>query len=325
MADMVPVTINTALIPQIWVSKIQKEGEKENWVSKLTAKDGSNVIHQNTKLIDEKGTKITFGLAMELTGAGVTGNTVLKGQEENFTVYDFSVSIDQVRHAVASTEWDNKKPAYEQWPLIKDALKTWYGNWHEKTFVSKMTATPTSGEFISAAAAGTEVAITAADKLTCALISKAKRKAMMHSPKVIPVKVDGVDTYIMLVGTWAARDLKTDTTWIEAQRQANVRDAMKNPLFSGVIGFWDGVAVFEWERIANTATGAASANVVHNLLLGKQACCHAIGRNMWPIKQDDDYGNVLGQGVAFWGGMEKTKYNSKDYGCLQVLTGGAVE
>lgn len=322
-------TINPALIPQLWVTKIQTEGAKENWVAKLTAADGSNVIHKNTDLVNKKGTTITFGLEMDLVGDGVTGNSTLKGNEEAHTVYDFEVSIDQVRHAVSSTEWDTQKPAYEQWPLIKNALVRWYGNWQEKTFVTKMTASPTgtssTGEWMSAASAGTEVAITANDKLTCALISKAKRRAQMHAPKVIPVKVDGVDTYIFLAGTWAARDLKADPVWLAAQQSAGVRDAMKNPIFSGALGFWDGVAVYEWERIKNTTTGASSANVVHNLLLGKQACCHAIGRNMWPIKDTDDYENVLGQGVAFWAGIEKSVYNEKDYGVIKVLTGGLVE
>jgi N4-gp56 family major capsid protein len=322
-------TINPALIPQLWVTKIQTEGAKENWVAKLTASDGSNVIHKNTELVNKKGTTITFGLEMDLVGDGVTGNSTLKGNEEAHTVYDFEVSIDQVRHAVSSTEWDTQKPAYEQWPLIKNALVRWYGNWQEKTFVNQMTASPTgtssAGEWMSAASAGTEVAITANDKLTCALISKAKRRAQMHAPKVIPVKVDGVDTYIFLAGTWAARDLKADPVWLAAQQSAGVRDAMKNPIFSGALGFWDGVAVYEWERIKNTTTGASSANVVHNLLLGKQACCHAIGRNMWPIKDTDDYENVLGQGVAFWAGIEKSVYNEKDYGVIQVLTGGLVE
>lgn len=322
-------TINVNLIPKLWVAKIQTEGEKENWVSKLTASDGSNVIHKNTELVSKKGVNITFGLEMELTGTGVTGNTTLKGTEEAHIVHDFNVSIDQIRHAVSSTEWDNQKPVYEQWPMIKKALVRWYGNWHEKMFVSVMTASPTgtstAGEWMSAAAAGTEVAIAATDKLTCALLSKAKRRAMMHSPKIMPVKVDGEDHYIFLAGTWAARDLKSDSVWIAAQQNAGVRDAKKNPLFSGVLGFWDGIAVFEWERIANTLTGASSANVVHNMLLGQQACCHAIGRNMWPIKDTDDYENILGQGVAFWAGMAKSVYDSKDYGSLSVLTGGAVE
>lgn len=323
-------TINANLIPELWVQKIQKEGSTTSWFDKLTAKDGSMPIHENTELVSKKGTKITFGLKMELTGDGVTGNTTLKGSEEALLVYDFPVSIDQVRQAVSSTEWDTQKPVYEQWPEIKDSLVTWYRNWKDKTMITKLTASPTgtstTGEWMSASTVGTEGAIASTDKLTCTLIDKAKRRALKHSPKVQPFNVPGYGEYLaMFITLEAGRDLRTDSTWIAAQNGANVRDAMKNPQFSGALGLWGGVAVFEWERVSATLTGSASASVSHNLLVGKQACCHAIGRNMWPIKDDDDYGNTLGQGVAFWCGVEKTIYNSKDYGIIQLLTGGAAD
>jgi N4-gp56 family major capsid protein len=323
-------TINTNLIPQLWVKKVEVEGNKASWFNKLTAKDGSMPVHKNTDLVGKKGIKITFPLQMNLTGNGVTGNSTLLGSEEALVVYDFSVTIDQIRQAVSSTDWDDKKPVYEQWPLIKDALVTWFANWQDNTLVTKLTASPTgtssTGEWMSAASAGTEVAITANDKLTTTLISKCKRRAVKHSPKVQPFSVPGYGEYFaMLVSLEAARDLRTDSVWIAAQNGAGVRDAMKNPQFSGALGLWDGVAVFEYERISTTTTGASSALVSHNLLLGKQAACYAVGREMYPIKQDTDYGNVLGQGVAFWGGIEKTVYNSKDYGVIQLMTGGAAD
>ena len=320
-------TINANLIPELWASKVQKEGSKASWFNKLSASDGSKPIHTNTELVGKKGISITFPLAMELTGAGVTGNTTLAGSEDALTVYDFKVTIDQVRNAVSSTEWDTKKPAYEQWPLIKDALVTWFGNWQDNTLITKLTASPTgtssAGEWMSAASAGTEAAIAASDKLTTTLISKCKRRAKKHAPKVIPFNIDGGEYYVLLISLEAARDLRTDSAWLAAQQYAGVRDAMKNPIFSGAMGIWDGVAVYEYERISVTETGASSALVSHNLLLGKQAACYAIGRNMWPIQHKDDYDNVMGQGVAFWGGIAKTVYNSKDYGCIQLMTGGA--
>jgi N4-gp56 family major capsid protein len=320
-------TINPNLIPELWAAKVQKEGSKASWFNKLSASDGSKPIHTNTELVGKKGVKITFPLAMELTGAGVTGNTTLAGSEDALTVYDFSVEIDQIRNAVSSTEWDNKKPVYEQWPLIKDALVTWFGNWQDNTLITKLTASPTgtsaAGEWMSAASAGTEVAIAATDKLTTTLISKCKRRAKKHAPKVMPFNIDGGEYYVLLISLEAARDLRTDSVWIAAQQYAGVRDAMKNPIFSGAMGIWDGVAVYEYERISVTATGASSALVSHNLLLGKQAACYAIGRNMWPIQHKDDYDNVVGQGVACWAGIEKTKYNSKDFGIVQLMTGGA--
>lgn len=322
-------TINANLIPELWAAKVQKEGSKASWFNKLSASDGSKPIHTNTELVNKKGVKITFSLAMDLTGAGITGNNTLKGNEDALIVYDFPVTIDQVRNAVSSTDWDDRKPAYEQWPLIKDALVTWFGNWQDNTLITKLTASPTgtsaAGEWMSAASAGTEVAIAATDKLTTTLISKCKRRAKKHAPKVMPFNIDGGEYYVLLISLEAARDLRTDSVWIAAQQNAGVRDAMKNPIFSGSMGIWDGVAVYEYERISVTATGNSSALVSHNLLLGKQAACYAIGRNMYPIKDTDDYGNIIGQGVSFWGGIEKTVYNSKDYGVIQLMTGGAAD
>ena len=322
-------TINANLIPELWAAKVQKEGSKASWFNKLSASDGSKPIHTNTELVGKKGISITFPLAMELTGAGVTGNTTLAGSEDALTVYDFKVTIDQVRNAVSSTEWDTKKPVYEQWPLIKDALVTWFGNWQDNTLITKLTASPTgtsaAGEWMVTNSTGTEVSIAATDKMTCAYISKAKRRCKGHAPKIQPFNIDGGEYFVLLLSLEAARDLRTDSVWLAAQQYAGVRDAMKNPIFSGAMGLWDGVAVYEYERISKTATGASSALVSHNLMLGKQAACYAIGRNMWPIQHKDDYDNVMGQGVAVWAGIAKTVFNSKDYGCLQIMSGGSAD
>jgi len=320
---MANTTIPANLVPKVWVSKVQVEGKKQSYFNKFTAKDGSKPVHVTTELKEKKGDTITFSLQMDLTGAGVTGNTTLKGAEEALVLYDFPVSIDQVRNAVTMYDWDTQKPPYEMWPLIKNALVKWFANWQDNTLITKLTASPTADAVVYASTATAENQLTAAMKLDTTLISKAKRTAIMHSPKVVPIMVDGEEYFIMLVGTYAARDLKTDTVWVTAQNQAANR-GKDNPLFTGALGTWDGVVLYEYERISNTLTGATSANVVHNLLLGQQAACYAIAKDMYPIKQEDDYGNVLGQGVAFWGGIAKTKYNSKDYGIIQVMTGGAV-
>lgn len=55
-----------------------------------------------------------------------------------------------------------------------------------------------------------------------------KVMSMAHDPKVKPIKVDGKEKHIMLIGTWAARDLKNDPVWQAAQQNANNR-GMDNP------------------------------------------------------------------------------------------------
>lgn len=320
---MANTTIPANLIPKVWSAKVWKEGVKESYFNKFTATDGSKPVHFSKELKTNKGDKVTFGLQMNLTGNGVTGNATLKGAEEALTLYDFGVTIDQVRNAVTMYDFDTQKAPYEMWPLIKNALVQWFSDWQDNTLITKLTASPTATEVVYASTATAENTITSAMKLDCATISKAKRTAIMHAPKVKPVKVDGEDLFIMLVGTYAARDLKDDTKWQAAQQYAANR-GKDNPIFTGALGTYDGVVLYEYERISNTATGATSANVVHNLLLGQQAACYAVARDMYPISQEDDYGNVLGQGVAFWGGIAKSIYNAKDYGSIQVMTGGLV-
>lgn len=319
------VNIPAALVPKIWTKKVWHEGLKESFFDKFTALDGSNVVHKNKDLTGVKGDAVTFGLMMNLSGGGVEGNrATLTGNEEALNIYDFTVQTQLVRNAVSRYEADDQKTQYDMLKEIKGALKQWLADWQDNKLIAKLSASPTAGETLYASSAGTQASITANDKLTTTLISRAKRKAQMHDPKVQPIKVDGMDKFIMLVSPWAARDLKDDAKWLAAQQNANVRGS-KNPIFTGALGEYDGVILYEYERVLNDKTGASSANVCHNLLLGKQAACFAVSRPAKHIKQVDDYGNVEGNGIAFYGVIEKSKFNSKDYGVINVMTGGVVE
>lgn len=319
------VNIPANLVPKVWAKKVWHEGVKDSYFDKFTAMDGSNVVHQNKDLTNVKGDSVVFGLMMNLNGPGVEGNQKLAGAEDTLNIYDFTVQTKLIRNAVSRFEADDQKTQYDMLKEIKGALKQWLADWLDNKLMIELCSTPSSSkEAVAASAAGTYASITANDKLTTTIISRAKRKAMMHAPKVQPIKVDGMDKYIMLVHPWAARDLKDDPKWLAAQQNANIRGS-KNPIFTGALGEYDGVILYEYERVLCDNTGASSANVCHNLLLGKQAACFAVARPAKHIEQTDDYGNIAGNGIAFYGEVKKTKFNNKDYGSIQVLTGGVVE
>lgn len=326
MADMAnQLNIPANLVPKVWVKKVWREGKKQSFFDKFTATDGSNIIHTNKDLKGVKGNSVTFGLAMALKGEGVIGNrATLTGHEENLVINDFTVETQLVRNAVSRFEADDQKSPYDNLPLIKDSLVQWFADWCDNQFISKLTANPTAGEVTYAAASNTVAGTAATDKLTCELISKARRKALMHAPKVNPIKVDGKDKYVMLVNPYAARDLKADPAWQAAQQNANVRGS-NNPIFSGALGEYDGVVLYEYERVLSDKKGASSADVCYNLLLGKQAAVFGVAREAYHISQDADYGNQQGNGIAFYGAIEKAKFDGKDYGCIQVVTGGKAD
>lgn len=319
------VNIPANLVPKVWANKVWHEGVKDSYFDKFTAMDGSNVVHQNKDLTNVKGDSVVFGLMMNLNGPGVEGNQKLAGAEDTLNIYDFTVQTKLIRNAVSRYEADDQKTQYDMLKEIKGALKQWLADWYDNKLISELSITASSSkEAVYASAAGTLSSITANDKLTTTVISRAKRKAMLHAPKVQPIKVDGMDKYIMLVSPWAARDLKDDPKWLSAQQNANIRGS-KNPIFTGALGEYDGVILYEYERVANQPNGASSANVCYNTLLGRQAACFAVARQAKHIEQTDDYGNIAGNGIAFYGEVKRTKFNNKDYGSIQVLTGGVVE
>lgn len=319
------VNIPANLVPKVWAEKVWHEGVKDSYFDKFTAMDGSNVVHQNKDLTNVKGDSVVFGLMMNLTGSGVEGNRQkLSGSEDTLNIYDFTVQTQLVRNAVSRFEADDQKSQYDMLKEIKVVLKQWLSDWLDNKLIDKLTSNNSNAETVYASAAGTQASITANDKLTTTIISRAKRKAQMHAPKIQPIKIDGMDKYIMLVSPWAARDLKDDPKWLAAQQNANVRGS-KNPIFTGALGEYDGVVLYEYERVYNINTGASSANVCHNLLLGKQAACFAVARPAKHIEQTDDYGNIAGNGIAFYGAVEKTKFNGSDFGVINVRTGGVVE
>ena len=319
------VNIPANLVPKVWAKKVWHEGVKDSYFDKFTAMDGSNVVHQNKDLTNVKGDSVVFGLMMNLTGSGVEGNRQkLSGAEDTLNIYDFTVQTQLVRNAVSRFEADDQRSQYDMLKEIKVVLKQWLSDWLDNKLIDKLTSNNSSAETVYASAAGTQSSITANDKLTTTIISRAKRKAQMHAPKIQPIKIDGMDKYIMLVSPWAARDLKDDPKWLAAQQNANVRGS-KNPIFTGALGEYDGVVLYEYERVYNISTGASSANVCHNLLLGKQAACFAVARPAKHIEQTDDYGNIAGNGIAFYGAVEKTKFNGSDFGVINVRTGGVVE
>ncbi len=60
-----------------------------------------------------------------------------------------------------------------------------------------------------------------------------------------PIRVGGVDTWPILTHYNCAKQLRTNSTWQAAQREAGIRALMNNPIFSGALGHYAGFTLFE--------------------------------------------------------------------------------
>lgn len=358
-----------ALRPEIWRKELYADVMDNLYFTQsgLMGEGPNNIIQILPDLKKQPGDTITVGLTAKLTGSGVTGDSELEGNEEQITPYSESVSIDQWRNAVRLRgKLDEKKNGYNMRMDAKDKLSIQQTEFIERQIFLKLggvnntTITDTNGltvgtratwsntpDVIPAAteAAGTgnryvcanytsgTDALTSEDKLTPQLISRAKRKAQLASPKIQPIRVNGQDYYIMFIHPWQAYDLRENATFAQALREADKR-GNENRIFTGALGIYDGVILKEHEYVpfldvsaaGNSFQGAATGtdcavDCFRALLCGKQSAVFAEAENMdgW-VEETFDYKNQTGFATGIIGGIQKLMFNSKEYGVIAVDT-----
>ncbi len=94
--------LNNPLTVKLWSRKLFQEALKECWMYKFIGTGSDSLIQEKAETSKGPGDRITFGLRMQLSGAGVAGDSTLEGNEEALTTYSDNLVINQLRHAVRS-------------------------------------------------------------------------------------------------------------------------------------------------------------------------------------------------------------------------------
>ena len=350
-----PTGIPDELVLTHWARQMYKAGIDESYFKRFMGHDSDAIVHVKEELNKGSGDSIIIPLAMPLVGAGVVDDDKLEGNEEAQGFRDFRVEIHQIRHAtILKGEYEEKKTQINLRREAQTAIKNWLARYIDLAIFSVLTGTkfpllkkttdrfpfpvepPTADRVMFAGGKTTENAITAADVFTADLISQAKRKAIEDEVTAIrPVRVDGRETYVMLIDHWQARDLKADPKFYEAQQFANVR-GNKNPIFTGALGVYDGVVIHENGRVPRTTSGAGSTlgsdgyytggvPVGHAVLLGAQAVTFAEGRAPKTVVKYFDYDNEWSVAIGRMLGLKRSMFkyddvNWTDFGCLNIMT-----
>lgn len=200
-------------------------------------------------------------------------------------------------------------------------------------------AAGTGARYICTDASGLD-AMASTDVMSTTFITRARIKAqttVVGRPRVRPIRVNGQDHYVMFLHPWQAADLKTaaSSVWAQAQREAQVRGS-DNPIFTGALGVWDNVILHVSDFVPVCQSGsafavggtAAAAQAFRALLCGSQAALMANaspkGRGSVPtfmVEKEFDYDNKTGYAVGYMGGIQKSTFNSIDYGVVAVDSG----
>jgi N4-gp56 family major capsid protein len=343
---------NDSQTVSIWSEMTMREALKSTFIYKFLGSAGQKkaILQRLSDLEKNRGDTIKYDLLMQATGSGVTADNRLKGNEEEMTYYQDSLVIDQLRNAHSFRHMTQQRTVHELREDAKENLADWFaGKYDDYMFrnlcgdtsmtFGQTASAPDSDHYIlsgdvshTGTIATDEASLSSNDQITLADLDYAKESAKTLSPPIRPVMIDGEEYYVVVVHTYSETDLRLDaagstyTSWPEIQMYANKR-GLKNPLFSGGLGVYNKMILYDSSRIYTPTT-----SVRRNLFLGAQAGVFAMGnpykkiaqkkygsKNLFSwFEETDDYGNETGIAVGSVFGVKATRFNSKDYGKIVI-------
>ncbi len=317
-----------ALTKKAWEETLYRDTLKESYFSRFMGSSADSLVQVQDKLTKEKGDKITFGIRMRLSGAGVTEGSTLEGNEEKLTTYDHSILLEEYRHAVRdSGPLDRQRVTFSIDEESVAALKGWGAEKIDALCFAAIGASPTryfsvqSGT-ITTGTSDPSASVTATDLISVELLDFVKTWARTGGNRtqtpLRPIKVDGKNYYVVLVHPDVLYDLRRDSTWAQAAREALERGP-NHPLFTGASYLWNGMVIHDHENISlATDWGGASVSGAKCVFMGAQALVWANGMRPKIVAEEFDYGNEHGYAWGMLAKTNKPKFNSLDYGSVAV-------
>ena len=342
--------VNDPLAVKLWSKKLAVEALKQTWASKFFGTDSSALIHIKDETQKSAGDRITYGLRMQLSGAGVQGDGTLEGNEEALTTYSDNVLVNQLRHAVRSAgRMSQQRVPFDIRQEALSGLRDWWADRLDQSFFNQICGyTPQAdtrytgnnaaisadaAHRVDAASGSADEALGSSNLFTLALIDKAVERAKTGTPAIRPVVVDGKEYYVAFLHPYQVTDLRTNTNsgqWLDIQKAAMTGGEVDdNPIFDGSLGVYNGVVLHADTRVTQGVNSTLSATSVPNVrravLCGAQAAMLAFGREDGPerytwVEELFDYKNELGVSAGLIFGLKKTTFNSQDFASIVMST-----
>ena len=180
------------LLMQAWAKSTWEAGFHKSFFEKFTGTSPGSIIQIKEELTRQAGDTIIIPLLMPLTGSGIEGDNELEGNEEQLIYRDFAVQIDQIRNGVRlKGRMAEQKTQIDMRRDAREGLADWLATYIDKKIFTELSTSENS--------------IGAADVFDTNLIGKAKRIALADENTMVkPIKINGKDTYVMIIDQYQA-------------------------------------------------------------------------------------------------------------------------
>ena len=309
---------NHPLAVKLWARKLFSEALKQTRYEQFKGRVGSDSLCQlKTETSKSAGDRITIGLRMQLTGAGIQGDGTLEGNEEALTTFSDNIFVDQLRHAVRSGgKMSDQRVPFEvreeamaglrDW--WADRIDTWMFNQLAGASLQQTQANATTSTSLSTVYSGNQVAIapsannlmicsaaldtteaslsaTTTFSLKLADIDRAVAKAKTNTPAIRPLRVNGDERYVIFMHPFQTFQLRSNTNtgqWNDIMKsQLNGGRIDDNPLITGMLGIYNNCILVEDSRVPPVSNAVTSSTSYRRAIFcGAQAAAIAFGQDM---------------------------------------------
>ncbi len=346
---------NHPLTPRVWAKKLFHEMIAEDYFffGKFMGKsedDKASMVTIRDDLTKTAGEQITYGLRSKLNGAGVSGDAIAEGEEEQISTYSDSMLINKLANQIRSEgEMTEQRMTWDFRMEAKDALKDW---WAERLDISMFnqlcgntaetnlkytgfnaTIAPDTDHIIRIDSTTTDASLSTTNVFTFSIIDRCVERAKTISPLVRPFNVNGTKKWVMFLHPYQVYDLRTQGQTAAGSFFDLHKAALQggkfgdNPLYNGSLGEYNNVILHE---ALNIPTGCDSTTAAPNtrraVFCGAQALGFARGgvgkmkdRMTW-VEKEFNYDAQLGIQAKMIFGIKKSRFNSKDFGTIVVPT-----
>lgn len=311
---------NTGIYVSQWQQKLLMQAREKLFFENMSGPPGSGMpIIRNDDLTVRAGGVVHIPMQRRMSGAGVTGNTALADSEEALIFDDLSVTVTLKRNAAARHISDQRKTIHDLREAARMGSADWLAEKIDDDIFDALDEQTANRLYGGDATSKSE--LVAGDTMTASLLSKARAKA--KSVHIKPLRIGGREWYVVVMHPFQVADLRADSTWTSAQSNAAVRGE-GNPMLAMTLGTYEGLMVFENDRVeygTDGGSGAVEYAIAH--LLGGDAVGFAWSQLPTYIQDVRDYGAIVGAGAQAVYGVEAAVFNSVPVGHVPIMTAAA--
>ncbi|MET3560589.1 N4-gp56 family major capsid protein [Bartonella japonica] len=359
------IGINDPMAVKTWSKLLNQEVSKAIPIAPLIGTDSNSIVQLKDETNKESGDSIHFNLRVQLHGDGVTEGQALEGNEESLQFLNDRLAINELVHAVRVKNEgtiDQQRILHNLRTEAKNGLVDWYADRLSMMFFIQVCGysalninfegrniaikpvhygfntptAPTDKRVLRPNEKTKDEELKEKDVFSLSLIDKAVERAKLANPKIRPVRVDGENVYVLYLHPTQVTQLRTNTDagqWLDITKAIYSGSRIKNPIYDGSLGMYNGVVLRETEHITEGVDGTKPVqNVRRAVLLGAQSVVIAFGKDRGAtryklVEELFDYEREFGVAAKTIIGMKKTCYNlpggqqgKQDFGTIVIPT-----